>query len=182
MSAPKGLQILHESDGNVTIGALAAFSAIALTTAYAGTNITRGFLMKKMQGSITIEGLASGAANDDIPLLFLCYGDTSAAEAAAAAITEQPDASVDTLIDQATVRRIAGVLAPTMIIQNENDANPADVTIVFDLSKMDLPSKGMPFAEGQGWNFQLFNPTAAAFTTGGVGHTWARYFGVWLSD
>ncbi len=179
----KGLQILHHSVVNATVGSLASLASLAIDGAdYAGSNLTAGFLIKKLQGMVIVEGLSSAASNDDIPILCLVDGDADVSESAAAMVVEQPDPAVDTLIDQATVRRIRGVLMPTLIQQNENDANAADVTLIYDLSKMDLPRGGIPFSEGKGWTWHIFNFTGAAFTTGGTAHFWARYFGVWLSD
>lgn len=179
----KGIQILHHSSLNVTVGALASVTAIAADgSEYAGASLTAGFLMKKIEGHYIVEGSSPAAEPDDIPLLCLVYGDSDASEVAAALVTEQPNPAVDSLIDQATVRRIVIARGPDQTTHSENDANPASNLLQWDLSKFVLPGKGMPFPEGQGWAWFLFNFTGGAFTDGGVGQLWARYKGVWLSD
>ncbi len=183
MVVSKGLQILHHSAVNGALGTLASLATLQMDGGdYAGANLTAGFLIKKIVGMVLLEGMNDGARMDDIPLLVLCDGDSSVVESAAALVIEQPDPAVDTLIDQATVRRIRGILAPTMIQSNDNDANNSDMTLIYDLSKFDIPRGGIPFSEGKGWTWHWFNMTGGAFATGGVSHIWARYFGVWLSD
>ncbi len=179
----KGLQILHHSAVNGSTGTLASLASLQFDGGdYAGSNLTAGFLIKKIQGMAVLEGLAPAATVDDIPLLILCDGDASVTESAAAMVQEQPDPAVDTLVAQSIVRRIRAILAPTMIQSNENDANSADFILIYDLSKIDIPKGGIPFGEGKGWTWHWFNMTGGAFTTGGVSHLWARYYGVWLSD
>lgn len=182
MPSSQGIQILHQSSVNKTLGALASLGAVAVDDEEYGSAIAAGFLMKKIEGFFMVNGAAPALQNDDIGLLCLVYGDISVTELAALMIVEQPDPAVDRLLDQAQVRGLVIARGPDFIVQNENDANPADITLTWDLSKFVLPGKGMPFPEGQGWHWQYFNPTGSAFTTGGVGDLWVRYKGVWLSD
>ncbi len=180
MTNRKGIQILHESAVNITMGSLASLTALDAATAYQTTNLTAGFLMKKIEGFAMIDG--SPDPVDDIPLLVLCYGNTSIAEIAAAMVQEDPDSSDDALVDQATIRRVVIARGPDTITHSENDANTADNTFTWDLENFRLPSKGLPFLENVGWAWRFFNPTGAAFTTGAVGSFWSRIKGVWLSD
>lgn len=177
----KGIQILHEASKAVALSTLGAGAAVLISGPYAGTT-TAGFLMKKISGYCAIEFSADGATPDDFPLLVLAYGDNTVTEVQNALILEEVDPTDDHLVNQATVRRIVGAMGPTYGIHHENDANNAHQTWHFDLKKMDLPSKGLPFGEGVGWQWLIWNPTNSAYTTGALAHLWARYHGVWLSD
>lgn len=179
----KGIQILHHHNSNTSLGTLAAASSIQIDGGtYADSALQAGFLMKTIDGWAGIEFSADGATPDDFPLLVLAYGDKTSGEVGSALVLEEPDPTSDHLINQATVRAIVSVTGPSMVVHHENDANNANQTYHFDLSKIRLPKQGLPFPEGVGWNWLIFNPTASAFTTGAIAHIWAKYMGVWLSD
>ncbi len=180
---PSGIQILHHHKSATSIGTLGAANAIAIGDgAYQGSALTAGFLLKKLRGWAGIEFSADGATPDDFPLLVLAYGDKSGSEVNAAMVLEEPNPASDHLVNQATVRAIVDVIGPDIVVHHENDANNANQSYHFDLSRVELPKKGMPFPEGVGWEWHIFNPTSSSFTTGGIAHIWAKYMGVWLSD
>lgn len=181
MPVKSGIMILYESAASVSLGTLASLAAIDLSVAYQTTALTAGILLKKIDGAVVIEGLDKDGVASAALVAVLSYGNTSVVEVAAALVNETPDLEDDPLVDQATNRRIVAIVSPRLDSSHRDTATTVTRTLTFDLAEAKLPGKGLPFPEGIGWAWRIYN-MGIVLTTGARAHIQARYMGVQLSD
>ncbi len=168
------LKILYEAPSAFGVGALAAKDMTDAFTQYASFS-NGGFLLKKLRGSVRHVFVEPG----DGGILVLAYADASAAEIETALELVNTDLATDELVEQAQARAIIGLCAPRLN-GGLGSGGTDKCELYYDLSEIDIPSKGLPFLEGIGWKWCFYNTGGGAFTTGSSLNMAARYLGVKL--
>ncbi len=168
--APRGA-LVYQSEvvSDVALGTLTANTALFLSQSF--NAITATFLMKHADINLQVEGLTA----DEGPFLVgICNGNATITEVTTAmneANTIGPDDVTQQLTqDNAWVVYQKGV-RPMIPLSGGTQA--------YLHASMSL-GKGIPWAEGSGWNWFIYNADPAALTTGGVVKGRIRSQGVWL--
>lgn len=164
------VDILVEQQVGLAGSTLGGLSALALELGHEATNLVRAFLMKKMRVCYSASGIASG----DNVMLVLSRGNISVAELSVAMGSETVSPGDDYQRHQGTVRR---VVDQVMVPNTGGATGTHALGFTWDV---DLPSKGIPFAENEGWFISVVNPQNAAWTTGSLHSVTSRIWGVWL--
>ncbi len=150
-------------------GTLGGLTALLLEGAHNTTGLERAFLMKKMR----VCYIAESVNDTDNVMLLLTRGNISTADAEAALAVDD-NVEDDYQIAQATIRRVVDlVVVPSM----GGATGTHGLGFTWDV---DLPSKGIPFNEGEGWIVFLFNPSTAAWVTGSIHSATSKIWGVYL--
>ncbi len=168
------IMIKHEFTAAVALSTLAARDLLQVSAQY-GTFSNGGFLLKKIRGSVRVPFLEPG----DNVVLVLAYSDASIAEVETALENADADLTSDELVDQAQARTVIAVMGPT-VYGAVGSGGTSKNEVIFDLAKIDLPAKGLPFPEGIGWQWAVYNDGGGALTTGASAIVSARYHGVKL--
>ncbi len=163
------VDILMEQQVSQAGGTLGGLTAIAIETAHNTTGMERAFLMKKMRVCYSAEGLE---VSDNVMLL-LSRGNISVTELAAALAVDD-NVEDDYQLAQATIRRCVDlVMVPSMGGQTGTHSLAYTWNV-------DLPRKGIPFEEGEGWFLAIFNPSTSAWVTGSIHNVTSKIWGVYL--
>ncbi len=158
--------IEHETAG-AAVGALAARGNLTLLT-IAADDLPQNFLIKKMEINVTWD--LSAVVLDGSQIGYICFrnADTSIANAFDARL-DDPKLHQKVIWSKIMATTVFSTMATT-------EANSVIVTM--NTSKS-FP-KGFPLSREDGYQWVLFNPSAAALTTGGGFFLRVRYFGVYL--
>ncbi len=163
------IDILMEQQVNVQGGTLGGLTALLLEGAHNTTALERAFLMKKMRVCYSAEGLE---VSDNVMIL-LTRGNISTADAEAALAVDD-NVEDDYQIAQATIRRVVDLVA---VPSTGGQTGTHGLSFTWDV---DLPSKGIPFEEGEGWILFIFNPSTSAWVTGSIHNCTNKIWGVYL--
>ncbi len=174
MAQMSKILIKHEFTSATALSTLAARDALQVSAQY-GTLSGGGYLMKRIRGEGRLTFLEPG----DGGILVLAYSDATVAEVEAALENADADLTADELVDQAQARTVVGIIGAKTTL-SVGSGGTAKNELFFDLSDIDLPSKGLPFPEGIGWQWIFYNTSAGAMTTGAAVTISARYMGVKL--
>ncbi len=136
----------------------------------AHTNLKEAFLLK----TVMITGhIKTPDLTDRIYLVF-AYGDPTIAEIKVGLESEvnDPEDTDAYRLGQIHTRRVIDVMAL-------DGGNTTGAERGFSW-KPRLPAKGLPFAKGGGWKFQLYNPSTGALTNGPTVTSWSKAMGAWM--
>ncbi len=168
--APRG-GLVYQSEvvSNLALSTLTGNTAIFLSQSF--NAITATFLMKHADVQLYLEGITA----DEGPFMIgICNGNATITEVTTAmneANTIGPDDVTQQLTqDNAWVVYQKGV----------RNMIPLSGGTQWYLSASFSLGKGIPWAEGSGWNWFLYNADPSTLTTGGVCKGRIRTQGVWL--
>lgn len=164
-----GLHILKETTRGVTLGTLLTATALSVESGH-GTGLLQSFLMKKVMANIYID---NGTPGQGPILVGMAQGDKSVSEIKSA--LEQIELERD-LVDQATIK---GVLHETLRMITFGHTIDGGNVVHMNVSLGG--GKGIPFEEGDGWQWFVYNVGSGALaTTAPAFHMDATYYGVFL--
>ncbi len=167
IAKPQGIQILTDRVTGSALGTLAGITALAVEQGH-GTGLLQSFLMKKLRIAAAVDGLAQA---DGTILIGMARGDASVTEIK----TALEDAQLER--DNKTQAAKRDVLHETVMLLKPIGAGTtrvAEATISLG------GGKGIPFEDGDGWQWFVYNVDSSALTTGGLVYLQASYWGVWL--
>ncbi len=153
-------------DFDFTVGALTANVALAGGTDYA-TGLLASFLMKKVEFSHFLETPDA----EDLLIIGMARGDATITEIKTAIEKKQVERSKK---DQANTRDI---LWETVRHISANSA--ADSMAIHQVVSLG-GGKGIPFEEGDGWQWFIYNKGLNDQVAGAFVRSNATYYGVWL--
>ena len=160
------VEILVDTAASVAIGTLGGSTALQWE-GEKSTALKQSFLMKKVRASIAIAGLS---VNE--PILFgMARGDATVAQIKTALTQNQLERDAK---DQAAVR---DVLHETVRVGMHGNG---DGNFVLNYEVSLGGGKGIPFEDGDGWQWFVFNLRTGAMTTGATISAGLAYYGVWL--
>ncbi len=170
--APKGGLVLQQTIfDNVALGTLGIRTALALSTQF--NAITATFLMKR----IRYNGMIDSTTNGEGPFFIgVAQGNATVGEITNA-MNEANTAGPDDVTQSLTQDNSWVVLQNSVRPFKQTDG--ADNWYVNEEVSL---GKGIPFAEGSGWQVFIYNADADALTTGGNVKGMAHHWGVWLRD
>ncbi len=168
------LVIQTEGVANLALGTLAAKTALTLGVAFNG--ITATFLAKMLRIILSITGLT---AQDEGPFaVVIGNGDLTATEATNALAEGNTAGPGDTtqVLTQDTAFAIVQKSLRTFVPAGgpSPTSQYLDATIAL--------GKGIPFKEGTGWQYFIYNLDGSALQTGAVVNGITQTWGVWLRD
>ncbi len=132
-----------------------------------GTGLLQSFLAKKLRAHIT--WLTPDA--EDTILVGVARGDATVTEIKAALETEQVERDMQ---DQANVRVVLHETVHLMHADVNSRIDPIDMEISLG------GGKGIPFEDGDGWQWFAYNIDNADLVAGGEVVGYAVMYGVWL--
>ncbi len=177
MGHPHGLVISNETISSLPLGTLAARTALTLGQAFNG--ITATFLMNRFRCWLVIQGLTAG---EGFPFLVgLARGDATAAEISVAMLEGNTSGPSDTtqMLTEDNAFVVVQKSIRAMTPDGDTTGNRTGGWLHADFK---LPKRGIPWAEGSGWQAFIYNATDAALTTGATVTGQSQYWGVWLRD
>ncbi len=167
--AQQQVQILTDRASGAALGGLTGGVAVAVEQTH-GTGLLQSFLMKKIKGTASIEGLTAGEGAHLV--LGLARGDASIGEIKAAL----EDAQLER--DKKTQAAKRDVLHETIVAMNISAIlNTRTMLIEFEMSIGG--GKGIPFEDGDGWQWFVYNG-GSTLTTGATFSSRMTYWGIWL--
>ncbi len=163
----KMVEILSDSSAANSLGTLATLTALVIETGHA-TGLLRSFLMKKVKARFRTVGRTVG---DEGLMVGMARGGASITEIKAAieAVQFQEDQQ-----NQGAVREV--VHEAIALLHPVGDGTMESAEIMVSLGG----GKGIPFGEGVGWQWFVYNLGDGSLTTGAKLHMHATYWGVWL--
>ncbi len=169
MVGDKIVVILKDQALSVALSTLVNQTALAVETGH-GTGMLRSFLMKKVVADIVIEGITAGEGN---PMLVgMARGEATVTDIKTAIELIQLERS-DLL--QAQVRMVLHETVRMVSFVENTTVGRAHVAASLG------GGKGIPFEEGDGWQWFVYNMSNGTLTTGGAFNLDAIYYGVWLN-
>ncbi len=154
---------------NIQGGTLGGLTALSLEAQHNAGGLEEAFLMKKFRVCYAAEGIE---VSDNV-MLVLTRGQLSVADVGAGlAVVDSPED--DYAVAQATVRRIIDLV---MVPNHGGATGTHGLGFTWDV---DLPSKGLPFGEREGWELFLFNPSTSPWVTGSVHNCTNKIWGIFL--
>ncbi len=163
------VQILVESLAGTTLGQVDAGEAV-ITVNVHGTGLLQSYLMKKVRASIVVTGIT--APEGDHMVVGMARGDASVSEIATAIRQTQLERD---RVSQAQ-RRI--VLHETLTLLKVS--GNIDNRLVAEIDMSLGGGRGIPFEDGDGWAWFIFNVHDDVVATGGNMSVQATYWGIWL--
>ncbi len=169
--AKTGIQILAEK-ASQALGTLSGNVALAVATGH-GTGLLRSFLMKKVKlHACLVEGLTAKEGNGLI--VGMARGDASVGEIKAALEDIQLE---DDRKTQAAKRDVLHEAIWSLDWENFDGTAVA----TSDPSMVSLGGgNGIPFEEGDGWQWFVYKVNTGNLTTGSTLAIHATYWGIWL--
>ncbi len=166
------LVIQNDLAADIALSTLAARTALQVSAQFVA--ITATFLMKRVKYFLKLEGVTSG---EGPYLVGLARGDMSAGEISAALVERNTSGPGDTT--QSLTEDVSfSILQNSVRMLGRNGKGDGVL-----LLEAEIPlGKGIPWAEGTGWQLFVFNAGNAALTTGAIIAGIAQYWGVWLRD
>ncbi len=166
------VQIIVDTMGSAALGALVTKTAVAVETTHS-TGLLQSFLMKKIKvHSAVVTALTSGQGEN--LLLVLARGDATATEVKAALEGSQLERD---RVTQASKRKIIhdAIFAIEIdeIIDTRARVRMKDAVSIGG-------GGGIPFEDGDGWSWFVYNGDATTLTTGAVINGTISYWGIWL--
>ncbi len=161
------IQILPERFEEV-LDAVASQAVQFVGSQYSGSNLKQP--VKLIETSVRIT-MAQGVADEHI-FVGMCRGDASAAEVIAAIetpITERDEQA------QANVREVIW-----NSIRAIDWSDVADASKDFNWEFKHAGGKGLPFPDGQGWKWFVYNMDLNPLTTASQIYAMITHLGVWL--
>ncbi len=153
----------------MSLGTLAAVTAVSILAQH-GTGILNAYLMKKVHARIWAEETDS----NDMFLVGMARGGASVTEIKSAIEISQLDRSKK---NQASVRDV--LMESLTLLGPGNDGGG---TLNKDLNVSLGGGNGIPFDEGEGWQWFVYNIGQNAFVAGSFVGIDATYFGAWLGN
>ncbi len=164
------VQILTDTATGAAVGALAANIAVQVEGAHS-TGLLQSYLMKKVKASFVIEGLTSGEGNHLIA--GIARGDASIAEIQTAITGTQLERD---RVSQAQKRVVLHETLTALPVSAILDTRTMTMEIEISLGG----GRGIPFEEGDGWQWFVINIDDSTITTGATFALRATYWGIWL--
>ncbi len=149
------------------LGTLNAQIALSIETGHA-TGMLRSFLMKKVMGTLVLKTPDAG----DTLLCGMARGDATITEIKAAIEMAQVERSMQ---NQADVRV---VLHETLLVIVGKET---DRTETVEIEKSLGGGNGIPFEEGDGWQWFTYNLNSSNLVAGSNLTGEFTYYGVWLN-
>ncbi len=159
------VEILKDTTRGVALGTILTATALSVESGH-GTGLLHSFLMKKVMANV---GIRAGTIGELI-IVGLARGDASVGEIKAAMEAVQLERDI---VTQASNRV---VLYETLRILN---LDPSQQPMHYEVSLGG--GKGIPFEDGDGWQWFVYNVGSATLTTGALISMDATYYGVWLN-
>ncbi len=160
--------LTHNIAPSSTVASLAANTAVVFNNNF-GTGLLRSFLMKRVKALFFLKGAVAG----ELFLVGIARGD--------ATVTE-----IKTALEQVQLERDLQDQANTRVILHDSleliTGLAADST---GMAKIEISlggGKGIPFEEGDGWQWFIYNVDDGAASAGSQQiQGRATYYGVWLN-
>ncbi len=156
--------------GGTALATLAPAIAVSVVTTH-GTGLLNAFLMKKARGTLWIDDMDAS----DMLIVGMARGDATITEIKAA--LENADVARDRT-GQASIRQVVNETL-TLIWR---DAAAGDVRQSMEIEVSLGGGKGIPFGEGQGWQWFVYNAGANAQVAGALFNMEMTYYGAWLGS
>ncbi len=161
-----------------SLGTLASLNALILETDYAGSNLKRDFLLKKIRTQHAIKLLEA----DETVLIGFCNGDMAIGDIATALGNHLPDPQDFQLWDNFVIA--SGIYWQTlrMFVGNAVSGVPVARMQTWNEDIQIGGGKGIPIKAGVGIQMFAFNPSGGALTTGSQLQGEHEHVGVFLED
>ncbi len=163
---------------NTNLGAFASLTALQLSDDYAGTNLKRDLLVKRIRTQLTVKVMEA----DEAVLLGFCRGDMTVAEIATALGTFLADPDSFQQWDNFVIA--SGIYWQTLHILGGNAVSGTPVAGL-EYWNDDIQiggGKGIPMEAGAGIQLFAFNQSGGAITTGPQVQGLYELVGVFLED
>lgn len=156
------VEILKDTANGTALSTLADDTVLSVESGH-GTGMLQSFLCKKVSASISISGLAA----DQPVIVGMARGEANVTQIKTAITQSQLERDAK---DQAEIR---DVLHETLRVVDSLHNN---VEITVSLGG----GKGIPFEDGDGWQWFVYNFSGGSLTTGAKFHGNTTYYGVFL--
>ncbi len=161
------VEIIVEAANGVALGALGSSTALIIDSTHA-TALLTSFLMKKVRAMVKVVGAAVG---DEALVCGMARGDVTVGQILTALTGAQLERDN---VGQAQ-RRVVAHETVTPLVPN------GDGTTMTAIIEASLGGgKGIPFEDGDGWQWFVYNAGSGALTTGSTAILLGTYWGVWL--
>ncbi len=161
------VEIISDVDVATALGTLATQTAIVMDTSHA-TALLQSFLMKKVRAHVRSKGATT---DDDGILVGMARGDATITEIKAALETVQLERDMQTQANRRVV-----LFETLMYLRGSGDG----VTQFAEREVSLGGGNGIPFEDGDGWQWFAYNYSDGNLTTGQSLHLHATIYGVWL--
>lgn len=162
--------VILRDEGSVDLATLNTKIAVAFETSHA-TALLNAFLMKRVRAEIVLQ---DAVAQEGPILVGMARGKATIAEIKAAVEMLQLDRSRQ---QQADVRVVLFETVRAMF-----DSNSGSGRVVWTIDESLGGGKGIPFDEGEGWQWFAYNADASNLTGNAFIKLQATYFGAWLGN